>query len=104
MGFRRLLVRNLFAYVATVMDDMLRHPEPVGPDNDRHILDGARQADKIICAWGSKGDHLGRATHVTAMLRSAGHELWCLRLTPKSNQPEHPLYVGYNVQPRPYTP
>lgn len=99
LGFGRLEIRNLFALVATDPAAMKKAADPVGPDNDRHILDCAAGADLILCGWGAHGTHRGRGPEVTAMLQDAGHALHCLRVTTKSGQPEHPLYISYDTPP-----
>lgn len=91
-GFGSLAVTNLFAYRATQPADMKAAADPVGPDNDAFILKWARRAELVVCAWGTGGEHLGRGAEVLDMLRTAGIEPHCLRLT-KGGHPEHPLYI-----------
>ena len=73
-------------------------PDPIGPDNDAAIADGAAWADGIICAWGSHGAHLDRGKAVEHLLSMAAKPLWHLGLT-QAGQPKHPLYIGYERQP-----
>lgn len=57
----RLVIGNLFALRATDPRVMKAHAEPVGPDNDQHLLAIAREAHLVVCAWGNHGAHRGRA-------------------------------------------
>lgn len=99
-GYGRLLVANIFALRSTDPAALYAHPDPVGPDNDRAIARMVREADLIICGWGNHGAHLERGQQVMASLRKFGHELHALKMTGQ-DQPGHPLYIGYNVRPRP---
>ncbi|UWQ21430.1 DUF1643 domain-containing protein [Jannaschia sp. W003] len=104
LGFGAFRVTNIFALRATDPRRMRADPEPVGrPENDRAILEAARWADAVVCAWGTHGAHLDRGAEVEAMLRGAGHRLLCLGLS-KAGHPKHPLYIPYAEQPQPWEP
>ncbi len=98
LGFGAFRVLNIFAWRATDPRDMRRAEDPVGPGNDAAILESLDWADRIICAWGTHGEHLGRGPEVAALLRAAGRPLYHLGLS-KAGHPKHPLYIGYAVQP-----
>lgn len=102
MGFGAFQVANIFAFRATDPKDMRSKDDPIGPENDRAILDAAAWADQTICAWGTHGAHLARGAQVTALLRDQGHALFHLGLT-KDGAPKHPLYIGYAVAPMEWT-
>ncbi len=99
LGFGAFRVLNIFAYRATDPREMRRAPDPVGPGNDAAILAALPWADRLICAWGTHGAHLGRGPAVAAMLRAAGGPLYHLGLS-RDGHPKHPLYIGYQVQPQ----
>ncbi|OAN75206.1 hypothetical protein A8B78_16755 [Jannaschia sp. EhC01] len=99
LGFGAFRVLNIFAYRATDPRDMRRAEDPVGPANDAAILGGLDWADRVICAWGTHGEHLGRGPAVEDLLRGTGRELLHLGLS-KAGHPKHPLYIGYAVQPQ----
>lgn len=105
LGFGAFRVTNIFAWRATDPKDMRAQPDPVGPENDRAILDSvdwaAGPGAKIVCAWGAHGAHLDRGRHVEALLRGTGRALYHLGLT-KAGAPKHPLYIGYDRQPEPW--
>lgn len=72
--------------------------DPVGPDNDRAILDSVDWSDSILCAWGNHGLHLNRATRWPPCC-AAPAPRFASGLTGQG-QPRHPLYVGYGQQPQ----
>ena len=98
LGHGAFRVCNIFAFRATDPRVMRAAPDPVGPLNDAAIRDGAAWADRIICAWGTHGAHLGRGAAVEALLRATGATLWHLGLS-RDGHPKHPLYIGYDRQP-----
>lgn len=101
-GYGRLAVVNLFALRAT-NPHHLTNPNvcPIGPENDGHILTEARDADLVVAAWGARGNFMGRAGFVLAMLRRNGIDVHCIRRT-KHGHPEHPLYLPSALTPSMY--
>lgn len=60
-GHARLEVVNLFALRATnPMQLRLFRGDPVGPDNDRHIMEAVQDADIVIAAWGPARETAGQ--------------------------------------------
>ncbi|MER5170680.1 DUF1643 domain-containing protein [Thioclava sp. GXIMD2076] len=102
LGFGAFRVTNIFAYRATDPKVMRAQPDPVGPENDRAILESldwvSGPEDRVICAWGAHGAHLGRGAVVEALLRGADRPLYHLGLT-QAGAPKHPLYISYAQQP-----
>ncbi len=101
LGFGAFQVTNIFAWRDTDPRMMRAATDPVGPENDRAILDGAIWADQIVAAWGTHGSHLNRGPAVEALLRAAGHDLYHLGLS-KAGHPKHPLYISYTQSPEPW--
>ncbi len=101
-GYQRLDVINLFAWRSTDPEGLSEPADPVGhPDNDRMILWTAQNAD-IVCAWGGGKPKVAklvktRAVRVRTLL--AGAELTALRVSAKSGQPWHPLYLPGDLKP-----
>ncbi len=54
-NFGALDVANIFGLVSTDPKALYSHQDPIGPDNDSHILDVADKAKLIVCAWGNHG-------------------------------------------------
>jgi hypothetical protein len=96
-GYTRFCMLNLFAFRATDPSVMRRESDPIGPDNDAHILRIASQADLVIAAWGCGGDFLRRAEHVRTLIPN----LYCLKIT-KNGHPRHPLYLPRGLKPIPF--
>lgn len=99
LGFGAFRVTNIFAFRATDPRVMRAMADPIGPGNDAAIADSAQGwADRIICAWGTHGAHLGRGAQVERLLRATGRPLYTLGLS-QGGHPKHPLYIGYDRQP-----
>lgn len=96
-GFGGLIVGNLFALRSTDPKALYEHPDPIGPDNDTHLVNIAQSARKVICAWGTHGAYRDRG-------REVGHRLEffplaALKVT-KDGHPGHPLYIAASTQPK----
>jgi hypothetical protein len=97
-GYGRLIVTNLFAFRATRPEDLKGAADPVGPENNRYIIDCASTSDLVVCAWGAYGDVRGRAREVLALLRAREIRPHALRAT-ASGQPCHPLRLPGQLEP-----
>ncbi|MFA7436843.1 DUF1643 domain-containing protein [Castellaniella sp.] len=95
-GYGGLVMGNLFAYRATNPAEMMAANDPVGAENDKHLLALARDARIIVAAWGNKGIYQGRGMAVRALIPS----LHALTVT-KAGQPGHPLYLHKTLVPVP---
>ena len=98
LGFGGFAVANIFAFRATDPKVMRAEPDPIGPENDRIIMEMAGQAQQVICAWGTHGAHLHRGQQVKALLEPVASGLFHLGLS-QAGHPKHPLYIGYDTQP-----
>ncbi|MEW9919885.1 DUF1643 domain-containing protein [Marimonas sp. MJW-29] len=101
LGYGAFRVTNIFAWRATDPQDMRAVQDPIGPENDLTLREGADWADEIIAAWGVHGAHLGRGQEVAALLQRTGKPLFHLGLS-KDGHPRHPLYLPYVQQPVPW--
>ena len=104
-GYGELWTCNLFALRSPKPSALRDSTDPVGPDNDRHILRAARRACIIVCAWGGSRVARERARKVARMLIANGHseKLHTLGELTKHGQPRHPLFVRADTQRRPFT-
>jgi hypothetical protein len=98
-GSGRLYVVNTFAYRATDQKQLLAVDDPVGPENDKHILATAQLSKTIIVAYGQPHRSLRqRGLDVCAMLKQHGYRLHALKLN-ADDTPRHPLYISGNLEP-----
>ncbi|MBR0560145.1 DUF1643 domain-containing protein [Neokomagataea anthophila] len=99
-GYGSILVGNSFAYRCTDQKRLIEVEDPIGPDNDAHLLHLAKDADLVILAYGSPQIKTlrQRGTDVALMLEQHGITLHTLRLS-KSGRPEHPLYLPSDLKP-----
>lgn len=100
-GMDGLHVTNIFALRSTDPALLKRHGAPVGPENDLHIIERARESEIVIAAWGKHGRVNGRGPAVLQLLRANRIKLHCLKVT-GDGSPSHPLYVAADTKPRDY--
>lgn len=93
-GFDGLAMMNVCDYRATSPVKLLEPGiVPRSKGNLALIRDTAKQAAKIVAAWGNLDRRFVHfAVDVEDALRRDGHEMWCLGLN-KAGSPKHPLYV-----------
>ena len=96
-GYGGLMMANLFAYRATDPEIMLQAKDPIGPENDRLLLEYANKAGVVVGAWGNAGAHLNRASKVLEMLPGI-----CYLKLNKTGHPAHPLYLSAKLKPKPF--
>ena len=101
-GFGGVDVVNLFAFRATEPRELKRAADPVGTENDSHLVEVAVSAGRVVAAWGVHGSHQGRDEAVLDLLRVAGVSVYCLSRT-QAGQPRHPLYAKASLRCRPFT-
>ena len=94
-GYGGYVLANLFAYRAISPKTLKQAPDPIGPDNDKHLKKLSRAAAHTICAWGNHGALLQRAAKVLPLLDRP----LALGIT-KQHQPLHPLYCPADRQPK----
>ena len=105
LGYSELLMVNLFALRATdpqVLLDVVQ--EPVGPENDRHLVTATRAAAIVIAAWGVKRGLLGRMVDRRAreVVKLIDRPLHALRVS-DDGHPWHPLFLPGSCRPVPFT-
>lgn len=109
-GYGSVVFVNLFAFRTPYPNELKTAGAPIGPLNDWWILKEARNADKIVLAWGTHGSYMNRDQDVLAMLEAEHCELFCLGQT-KRGYPKHPLYLRadtplqqFRLRPKDATP
>lgn len=93
-------VVNLFAYRATIPLALYGVADPVGPENDRYIVEATTPHKRIkfvVCAWGVVDKPLvdGRANFVKQLIG----ERYALEFT-AGGHPRHPLYLRSGLMPQ----
>jgi hypothetical protein len=92
-GYGSLCMLNLFAFRATDPKVMKLTIDPVGPENDKYLLQTAEKCRMTVAAWGIHGVYRQRAKKVIKLLPP----LWCLGVT-DDGHPRHPLYMRKDSQ------
>lgn len=99
MGGHRFIVGNLFAYRATDVRALKNAPDPIGPDNDRHLAAMIKEADRVIFAWGASGKMprgwQDRVALVAALAGRFPHKRPLVLGRCADGQPRHPLMTAY---------
>lgn len=92
-GCGTLVVVNLFALRSTDPSRLKEESDPVGPDNDLHIVEAAKQVDIVLAGWGGgiPAAFKDRPLQVLGLLQPC--RIWSLGLTERNGWPKHPLYV-----------
>lgn len=101
LGFGSLNVVNLFSYRATSPNELKAAQEPIGKYTNKHILQEAKKASTIICAWGNHGSFQERNKAVSELLHK--YDLFLLKQS-LSGEPAHPLYLKKDLKPQKFQP
>lgn len=96
-----VVVVNLFSLCSPHPQDLVEHPNPVGPYGDAFIRRAAAVADRVVVAWGAFPMAVERGRVVVAALRAHGVALSCLGMT-AAGHPRHPLYLSGSTVLEPY--
>lgn len=100
-GYPRLTVVNLFSVVTPYPKELIDVPDRIGPDAERHIVEAAEEAERIVCAWGKPPDpglgaRTGRVLFLVTQKRPRP-ELVCLGRTAEGH-PRHPSRLAYATE------
>ena len=100
--YAKLIVGNAYAWRSTDPAGLWTAADAVGPDNDRHLEQIARDAELVVCAWGTNIKP-ERAAAVRAVIERAERAPHALKLT-KAGIPGHPLYLRGDLRPARWAP
>ncbi len=99
LGCGGLLVVNAYDFVSTDPKYMKSQDMPSSPENDAAIVKAATRAvdsgGMVICGWGG---NCTQARHNELVRLLQGIPLHALKVN-ADGSPQHPLYLGYSVQP-----
>jgi len=101
-GYGGQLVCNVHAYRATDKNRLLEVADPVGPDNDKSILQMTSQAKIIVLAYGQPPNRLKKHGQELVGLLANHPGLSYLKLAADGQTPVHPLYLPGDILPQPY--
>ena len=90
---------NIFAYRSTDPKPIYDLADPIGPDNDKHLLATVKKCARVIAAWGNHGRLHNRGDAVFKLIPN----MYCLGVTNEA-EPKHPLYLPNDVLPFPLKP
>jgi hypothetical protein len=99
-GYGGIYVGNTFAYRATDKKRLGRIADPVGPDNDKHLIAMAELAAIVIFAYGQPSHKAlrERGPLLAKILVAKGIKPHVLKLS-KGGTPWHPLYLLETLKP-----
>lgn len=96
--FDVLEVVNIFALRSTDPHALYEHEDPIGPDNDAHIIEAVSRSELVIAAWGAHGRLKERGKRVLELLVSRA-DVHALKISKKTGAPGHPLYLASDTVP-----
>jgi hypothetical protein len=89
--FGGFLMANLYGYVSTDPNALLKEGDFVGEFTDYYLNKMINLSSIQLCGWGSFKPVKYRAPFVLGMTKNP----YCLGINADGN-PKHPLYIGYN--------
>jgi hypothetical protein len=96
-----MYVGNTFAYRATDQGRLAQVEDPIGPDNDDHLLAMAGESATAIFAYGQPKHRRLKARGLAVVQLLASHGCprpYVLRMS-KNGTPCHPLYLPETLEP-----
>jgi hypothetical protein len=99
-GYGGIYVGNTFAYRATDKKSLRLVVDPIGPENDKHLIAMAKNAALVVFAYGQPGHRtlVPRGMAVANLLLKRGITPHVLRLS-KTGIPVHPMYLLESLKP-----
>ena len=99
-GYGGIYVGNTFAYCATDKKRLRVAKEPIGPENDKNLIEMAKRAGIVIFAYGQPGHRRlqDRGKELAKILIGNGVKPYVLKLC-KDGTPRHPLYLRKTLRP-----
>jgi hypothetical protein len=107
-GYKRVEIRNLFAYRATDPKDMVaalgRGADIIGPGNNEATRSAVESSQRIMVAWGAHKLAAGLRGRFVFWTFVHPKSAFCLGEKDGHPTPKHPLYVAANFVPLEYRP
>jgi hypothetical protein len=102
-GFGGIIVTNLFAWRSTDPKGVGTKPEHGGPENLWHVVAAAREARRVVCAWGAQPKVGACVLFTMTVLREAGITPYRIGPPTKDGHPSHPLMLAYSRPLEPFS-
>lgn len=102
-GYGGIVVMNVFAWRAADERELLKAPDPIGPENWDYLIGATniRLGSRVVAAWGNrfgpKRKSIFRDAYCHAAAACVQQGAVCLGTT-KSGDPKHPLFVSYEAE------
>ena len=96
-GYGVFEMGNLNAFCATDPRDMKAASDPVGPDNDRYLMEAIRRCELIVSCWGIHGAFGDRDMEVLRLIGQERKNVYCFGTT-KNGYPRHPSRLANNTE------
>jgi hypothetical protein len=102
-GYGGIYVGNTFAHRATDKKRLRLIVDPVGPENNKHLIAMAKLAGIVIFAYGQPGHRSlrDRGPLLAKILVGKGVKPYVLKLS-SDGTPCHPLYLPKTLKPVPW--
>lgn len=99
-GFGSYVIVNPWAHRATDRRELLKVPDPIGPENDQWIRQAVDRCDLFVAGWGAYPTQHSKVLmpRIESFVALVSKPIHCFRLL-KSGAPEHPLYLPGNLEP-----
>jgi hypothetical protein len=102
-GFGSAEIANIFAFRATNPKKLKEVDDPIGEHNFCMIEAAISRASIVIAAWGTLNQNIisnPAATIIDMVTGKIGKkDLYCIKLTEKTREPAHPLYLSGELKP-----
>ena len=99
-GFGGMVAANTFAYRCTDQKRLTETLDPIGPDNDKHIIEMAKKAGIVVFAYGEPHKSLrSRGPALAKLLVERAHVIPYVLSLGKKGTPKHPLYLKETLLP-----
>lgn len=90
-GYHKCYIGNIFAYRNTNPAILYKLEDPIGIDNDKSLVEMAKESNMVILAWGNHGILKSRGEYVADLLWE--WQPCVLGYLTKVGCPSHPLYL-----------
>jgi len=95
LGYGGVHMLNLFAWRDKSPEAMKKAKDPIGPENDKYLLEFTQAETDVVVCWGAHGTYLDRGREVLELI--GRDDLKCFGLC-QNGQPKHPLFLSSDTK------